>query len=100
MSGINVQISMTNLTQVDRHQNDIHRLPATHQDQNAAIVQADAHKRVSMPLEPDATEKKNIDPENSRKENNRRKNKRLPTAQKVLRQRGKGNSDHLIDVNA
>lgn len=98
MSGMNVQISLTGLSQVDRHQNDIHRTPVIHQDQNAAIMQADAHKRMSMPVEPDAAEKKSVDPDDRRRESGKRRKKRTSSAKKEIPPDLTRDHDHLIDL--
>jgi hypothetical protein len=100
MSGVNVQISTTNLTQVDRHQNDLHRLPGTHQEQNAALFEGAAHRRIAMPVEPDTIEKKNIDQEHNKRDHNKgrikkRKDKKNRAGRMLL-----SDPDHLVDVQA
>jgi len=103
MSGMNVQISVTNLTQLDRHQSDSHRTPVTHQDQNAAMAQEVAHRRVAMPVEPDAADNKNIDPEDGKKDmgrqrRSRKKGQKESGQKKVARSILYNKPDHLIDL--
>jgi hypothetical protein len=97
MSGVNVQISMTNLTQVDRHQSDIHRLPGTHQEQNAALLQNAAHRRIAMPVEPDEIEKKSIDTNDKRQSLSRKKMKKRKSEQK---RNPLNDPDHQVDLQA
>jgi hypothetical protein len=75
VSEFNLNISVSTLPQVDRLQNDTHRLPVVHQQQNALSTQEEMIRRMSMPLEPDNIEKKNIDPEKKHSERNSRKKK-------------------------
>ena len=77
MSEINMQLSVTQLTQMDRHQNDAHRTPTIHQEQNAQLAHEEATRRLAMPVEPDTVEKKRIDPEGKQKDRNKRRKKWL-----------------------
>lgn len=101
MSGVNVQISMTNLTQVDRHQNDLHRMPGVFQEQNAQTAHEAAQKRVQMPIEADAVEKKKIDAKNQKQQGFKRKAKRAQQNGLPLRVAPPHNDpDHFVDVQA
>ena len=71
-----MQISVTHLTQMDRHQNDAHRSPVVHQQQNAQMAQEEATRRMNMPVEPDAIEKKNIDPDREKNDRNEKRKRR------------------------
>jgi hypothetical protein len=76
MTDANVQISMTNLTQMDRYQTDTHRGPMVNQEQNADAARHEAARRIAAPVEPDKVEGKKIDPEAKREEDARKKRKR------------------------
>ena len=101
MSEINMQLSVTQLTQIDRHQNDAHRSPVVHQEQNMQASQQEAAERLNMPVQPDSIEKKRVDPERKRDDENKRRKKRLQTREKDERPAPPadgGNS--LIDLRA
>lgn len=100
MSGVNVQISMTNLTQVDRHQNDLHRMPGVHQEQNAQIAHEAAQKRIQMPVEADAVEKKRIDAKQEQQQGFKRKAKKMQKNGQPLRAAPYTDPDHFVDVQA
>lgn len=76
MSNVNVQVSLTNLTQMDRHQSDIHRSPMINQEQNAEHSRMLAARRLIAPVEPDQVDGKKIDPQARREEEARKKRKR------------------------
>jgi hypothetical protein len=76
MSNVNVQVSLTNLTQMDRHQSDTHRSPMVNQEQNAEHSLMLASRRLLAPVEPDKVEGKKIDPQARREEEARKKRKR------------------------
>lgn len=66
MDSVNVNFSVNNLPHMDRHQSDIHRMPVVHQDQNATMAEHEAEKRLTMPVEADEVEKKNVDPDDKK----------------------------------
>ena len=72
-NSVNVNLSVTNLTQMDRHQTDVHRAPVLNQEQNARMAQNAAEMRLAMPVEPDAVEKKNIDPDDKKQNGHKRR---------------------------
>jgi hypothetical protein len=76
MSNVNVQVSLTNLTQMDRHQSDTHRSPMVNQEQNAEHSLMLATRRLLAPVEPDKVEGKKIDPKARREEEARKRRKR------------------------
>lgn len=76
MADANVQISMTNLTQMDRYQTDTHRGPMVNQEQNAEAARHEAERRIMAPTEPDKVEGKKIDPDAKREEDRRKKKRR------------------------
>ncbi|MBN1578435.1 MAG: hypothetical protein JW913_17875 [Chitinispirillaceae bacterium] len=101
MSEINVQLSVTQLAQIDRHQNDAHRTPAVHQEQNAQRAHEEATRRLAMPVEPDTVEKKRIDPEDKRNDRNeRRKKQRRKAAQDEEPPPMQQGGSPLIDIQA
>ena len=51
MNGVNLQASMHNLSQMDRHQHEVHRAPVENQVQNADAEREQAARRVDMPVE-------------------------------------------------
>ena len=98
MGEVSVNISMNNLTQIDRHQNDAHRNPVVHQEQNAQLARDDAAKRITMPIEPDALEKKDVDPNDRKKENSARKRKRKNKGKDEKNFQNSANSENIIDM--
>ena len=102
MSGIDVQISIANLTQMDRHQNDINKAPAVNQEKNTLIALQESAKRVTMPVEPDQAEGKNIDPEDKKRENlpKGKKKKRTKKADSIKQSLSRSNSGYFVDVEA
>lgn len=103
MSGADVQISVANLTQMDRHQSDTHRSPIVHQVQNAQISREVTARRVAMPVEPDATEEKNVDPEKRSYLTSEQKKKKKKGKKKENRKRKpirSTNSGYIVDINA
>jgi hypothetical protein len=77
MSGVNLQASIINVTQMDRHQNDINRLPATNQEQNSQIAMNLADQKSIRPTQADGAEGKKIDPDQRKKDNDNRKKKTI-----------------------
>ena len=75
MSEVNARISISNLVQMDRLQNDAHRGPMVHQAQNAETARQDMLRRMQAPVQPDTVEGKTIDPD-ARREEERKKKKR------------------------
>jgi hypothetical protein len=60
MNGLNLQASVSNLTQMDRHQQELHRAPMVNQEQNALIAQNEAAQRTAKPVQPDKVEDKKL----------------------------------------
>jgi alkaline phosphatase len=73
MSSVNVNISVNNLPQLDRHQNDIHKNPIVNQDQNAKIANNEIAQRMNMPVQVDNSAGQIIDPNQKRIEEERKK---------------------------
>jgi hypothetical protein len=97
MSGLDLQASMSNLTQMDRHQQDAHRSPVAHQQQNAVQAQQDAMRRLAMPPPSDALEQKDPDSRRTKREYRFRKRRRQHA--RVARQRDSGGGG-FVDYNA
>jgi len=76
MSEVNVQISVNNVPQFDRHQNDLHRGPMVSQEQNAQIAREEQERRIQMPVQADQAEGKRIDAEENKREGREKKKRR------------------------
>jgi hypothetical protein len=105
MSNVNVQVSFTNLTQMDRHQSDTHRSPMVNQEQNAEHARTLAARRLLAPVEPDKVDGKKIDPNDKREEEARKKRKRdrqQETSSEAQRAMKRVMSDrgHVVDFEA
>jgi hypothetical protein len=74
MDGVNVNVSVSNLPQIDRHQNDAHKNPIVNQDQNAKIANNEISLKLTRPGEVESTQGKNVDP-NQKKDESAKKNK-------------------------
>ena len=99
MSEINMQISVTHLTQMDRHQNDTHRGPMVNQAQNAQMAEDESIQRMNMPVEPDTVEKKNIDPDRKRHDRQDRRKKRRIASDKKKQPPQSDSNASLIDIS-
>jgi hypothetical protein len=101
MNAVNLQASVNNVTQMDKHQQDQSRTPLVHQDQNAAIARDDAEKRIRMPMEAEHAEGKKVDGRQEKK-NKQSSQKRQ---KKSVRNNGKGSppsgsSGYIVDIQA
>lgn len=100
MSSVNVQVSVSNLVQMDKPQNEIHKNPVVNQEQNAQIARHEAAKRVNMPVEPDKTEGKKINAENKQpdprqKGKKRKREKENPQRPDLLNRKDSG---YFVDI--
>ncbi|MBN1759578.1 MAG: hypothetical protein JW863_14725 [Chitinispirillaceae bacterium] len=75
MDSVNVNFSVNNLPQMERNQSEVHRTPIVNQEQNARLAADEADARLAMPVEADAIEKKNIDPDDKKERQEQWKNK-------------------------
>jgi hypothetical protein len=105
MSNVNVQVSFTNLTQMDRHQSDTHRSPMVNQEQNAEHSRMIAARRLQAPVEPDKVEGKKIDPKARREEEARKRRKRERHSEegsdaRLLRNRAVNERGNSVDFEA
>jgi hypothetical protein len=97
MNAVNFQASVNNLTQMDRHQQDLSRTPLVNQEQNAEIARGDAEKRIRMPVQADTVEGKKINPEENKRnfERKKRRKKNDPDSKGAS-----GSSGYILDVQA
>jgi alkaline phosphatase len=103
MSSVNVNISVNNLPQFDRHQNDIHKNPIVNQDQNAKIANNEIAQRMNMPVEVGHSEGQVIDPNQKRIEEERKKKqkkRRHDDPEKKKKHNSGGSGGLIIDVEA
>ena len=100
MSGFNL-ISEINLTQMDRHQNEIHRNPVVNQEQNSNIAKNETQQKLNKPTETDKPEKKSIDPKQKREEKQRKKRQKPDKKNKKTdKNHYKGKSGYFVDLEA
>jgi hypothetical protein len=97
MNTVNFQASVSNLVQMDRHQQDTHRMPVVNQEQNATIAKDEAARRALMPVEADAVENKKVEAHEKNNERQQRKKKKHSAGVKTPE--GKSpSSGYLLDV--
>jgi len=100
MSSVNVNLSVTNLPNIDRHQNDIHKNPIINQEQNAKIAHNELSRKLSMPVEAESTEGKKVDSSQRKddllkKKKSRKKNVTINKVQEKRKDEG-----FILDVDA
>lgn len=103
MSSVNVNISVNNLPQFDRHQNDIHKNPIVNQDQNAKIANNEIAQRMNMPVGVEHSEGQKVDPNQKRLEDERRKKHkkaRRDDQEKRKNNKSGGSGGLIVDVEA
>lgn len=102
MSGANVNLSVSNLPQVDRHQNDIHKNPVVNQEQNAKIAINEISQKLTKPVETESTQRKNIDPNQKREESARKtKPKKTKSTIKISNEKHKSTDEgYIVDFQA
>ena len=101
MRGIDLQASVSNLTQMDRVQNDAQRMPAVNQAATSIRLRDQGAERVTRPGQPDAAEKGAIDPDDSRHESPEKQRKRKQQAQTQHgRPRNTRETGHFVDLDA
>jgi hypothetical protein len=99
MDGVDFQASVTNLTQMDRHQQDTVRSPGINQEQNSQIAREEAGQKAIRPTQPDEAEGKKVDPKERRRNFDKRKERKKQGHSEGLP--GKStNSGFFLDVNA
>jgi len=100
MSEFDLNVSINNLSQLDRHQDDIHKTPIAHQEQNARKTEEELQQRMTMPVAPDEVEDKNVNPDDHRTaaENRKRKKRRQKKKTSPRKLNDRGGSEHIVDV--
>jgi hypothetical protein len=98
MNGVNLQASLHNLSQMNRHQQDEHTKPVVNQEQNAEAAKENAAQRIDKPVEPEETEGKVVDPENKKKNGSRRRKKKKDGKRK--KKKSPGNRGRFVDFSA
>ncbi|MCX7725633.1 MAG: hypothetical protein N2053_02160 [Chitinispirillaceae bacterium] len=90
MSEVNINLSVSNIPNVDRLHNETHRTPIVHVEQNAQKSTEEFSKIVEMPVEIERMEKKNVNPEDRKiEENEKRKKRQNPDNRKEKENREK-----------
>jgi len=98
MNSINFQASFHNLSQIDKVQDEAHRAPVVHQGQNADLDREAVARRLDMPVQPDETEGKIIDPKDRREEQRRNRQRRKRQNEKKQTP-GKHRDGRFIDID-
>ena len=96
MNTMDLQSSIHNLSQMDRHQDEAHRVPAGDREQNAQIEREQAARRPEQANEPEQPEGKNVDSE-SRKRYQRELERRKRQKKRVRRGKVDG-AGRFVDV--
>jgi hypothetical protein len=103
MDSVNVNVSVTNLPQIDRHQNDIHKNPIVSQDVNAKIIQGENEHKMQMPVQTAAADGKNVDPKQKREEAPGKKKSQKISLTRHNEKKGSdrhGDDGFLVDIDA
>lgn len=100
MDGVNLHASINNLSQMDRHQQEVHRTPVVNQNQNAELAQEELSRRLQMPVQPDNVEGKNVDPDARRRVFMRRRKKKKKGDREDTPRPKDGDTGFFIDCNA
>jgi hypothetical protein len=101
MNAVNLQASINNVTQMDKHQQDQSRTPIVHQDQNASIAREDAEKLIRMPIEPEHVEGRKVDGRQEKK--NRQSSQKRQKKNNQNNAKGplsSGSSGYIVDIQA
>lgn len=100
MNEMSIRGSFSNLTQVDRLQQQKNTHPIVSQEQNAELMKQTIAQRLNAPVQPDAVEGKQIDPNNKKqREAEKRKKKKKLTADTNRKDLSK-ETGRIIDYNA
>jgi len=103
MNSVNVNISVTNLPQIDRHQSDLHRTPVVHQTKNGEIARDQLELQARITSDAKKAEGKNVDPKDRKKEKGRqaKKAQRMSAEQPEAPNRPeRADNGSLIDIQA
>jgi len=101
MNAVNMQASVNNVTQMDKHQHDQARTPVVHQDQNAVIAREEAEKRLRMPMEADHAEGKKVDSRQEKKDQRGSKKRQKNNSQDGTKGQPRSpSSGYIVDIQA
>lgn len=100
MRVVDFNASMSNLSQLERHQNDGHRAPMIDQQANIEKAREEALQRTEMATEPEEPEGKNVDPRDRRREEQRRDRKRRAMKKKKRTKRPRPGGGSFVDIDA
>ena len=100
MNAVNMQASVNNVTQMDKHQQDQSRTPLVHQDQNAVIAREDAEKLIRMPTEAERAEGKKVDPRQEKKDRQNGRNRQKKNQSGVKSTPRSSSSGYIVDIEA
>jgi hypothetical protein len=89
MNTLDVQASLNNLLQMDRHQEETNRTPAGHQVVNADYERDNAARRATRPNEPEQPDGKNVDSEEHKRYQQEMKKRRQQAAGRRKAARGR-----------
>jgi hypothetical protein len=106
MGNGNVPVSLNNVTQMDKHQNDTHKNPIVNQEQNAQLENSRRMQRLNKPVAPEQLRGKNVDPDNKKEEDRKKKRRNKPNdtkmdssaIKKVRHRRGRHNEGYFVDL--
>ncbi len=99
MNGVNFQASMHNIPQMERHQQDGHNTPIQNQDVNAEQAKEEAASRIDKPTQPDETESKLVNPDQSKRDG-AKKRKKKQKKKENKRKKSSGERGNFIDFSA
>jgi hypothetical protein len=97
MNTMNVNASLHNLLQMDRHQEESNRIPVIHQAANAEVERETAARRPEMANQPEQPDGKNVDSE-GRKRYQREAPKRKPQKKKTNTRGKTDGAGRFVDV--
>lgn len=97
--GFNLRASVHQLTQVERQQQESHRSPVAHQDQTERASHDEWMHRSRMPVQPDGTEGRNVDPEHRKKVFFKKKKRRKKTRPRDRDQFDRGDEGLFVDLS-
>lgn len=101
MNGVNVNVSVSNLPQIDRQQNDIHKNPSVNQDQNAKIANNEISQKLTKPSEAESTQGKNVDQNQKRDESSRNAKSKKNIIKKAVKKEPKSKDEgYIVDFQA
>jgi hypothetical protein len=101
MNAIDLQASVNNVTQMDKHQQDQSRTPIVHQDQNAVIAREDAEKLIRMPMEPEHAEGKKVDGRQEKKDRHNGRNRQKKSSNGAAKSQPRSSSSgYIVDIQA